>query len=277
MTKFYEKLQHKKKIGCRGCSIIFALLTVLSISGCVDPHTESRISNKTSEVILVELVLQKDKYGIDSSDKAIAFAPDWLNEFVAGEGVSLRSTDTKRLSGAYEIAPHGFMIIHASLGTKPYFNFAKLLVTKKKQTLTYINEQTITQIFEPMAEKNRFEFQITDALFSSSDDKEDLIEIDLQTVYTTTKNSCKTSKESLVTLLGRSVNGPGFDCEFRDSQPAGTGLVLFAAKCVINDSAVSGDIVFDFGNYDDHFTVSLPKNDDWLTLYPCTQIPELKQ
>ena len=158
-----------KIIRHRALSVMFVLLTVLSISGCIDfdPSTESRISNKTSEVILIELVLQKDKYGVNSSDKAISFAPDWLNEFVAGEGVSLRSIDAKRLSGTYEITPSGFMIVHASLGSKPHFKFAKLLITKQKQTLSYVGEQTMTRIFKPMTEKNRFEFEVTDASFEN--------------------------------------------------------------------------------------------------------------
>ena len=271
------KQTYIKKTGLPGFSVILILLTMLSLSGCFDPSTASRLSNNTSDVILVELILQKDKYGIDSSDKAVSFASDWLSEFVAGEGVSLRSIDSKRLSGTYEIAPAGFMTVHASLGKKPYFKFAKLLVTKKKQTLSYINEQTISHLFKPASEKYTFEFKVTDELFSSNNNKEDLIETDLQTVYATKSGSCKTSKESLVTLLSQSIHGPGFACELGDSKPAGTGLILFSAQCKINDAAVSGDIVFDFGNYDDHFEVSLPNNDDWLTLYPCTQIPGLKQ
>lgn len=266
-----------KRIGRLASTAIIVLLGTLPVSGCADPSTDSTISNKTSESILVELVLQKDKYGITSSEKAITFASDWLNEFVAGEGVSLRSIDAKRLSGTYEIAPSGFMIAHQSLGTKPYFTFAKLRVTQKEQTLSYVNDQTMARLFKPMAEKHRFEFKITDALFASATDKEDLIEADLQTVYATTKDSCHTSKESLITVLGRSVHGPGFDCELSDSRPAGTGLSLFVAQCKINDVAVSGDVVFDFGNYADHFEVSIPNNDDWLALYPCTQIIDLKQ
>ena len=222
-------------------------------------------------------MLQKERYGVDSSDKAIALAPDWLNEFDYGEGVKQIAIDPTRLSGTYELTSEGFLFAHDSVGRKPYFTFVKLMVSKKNQTLSYINLQTITRLFKLTGESYRFEFQITDELFETSNHDEDLIDRDSQTIYATTKNGCKSSSESLVTVLARSLSGPEFSCKLGESQPAGTGLVLYPSECTIDNIKLSGDVVLDLGNYKDHFELSLPGNVSWLPLYPCTQIPWLQQ
>lgn len=147
------------------------LLMVLLVSGCpvADPYTESRIINKTAKAIQVELVLDKNKYGVEQSDKATALAREWLEEFGAGEGVEILAVDTAGLSATYRIAAAGFMLAHAALGTKPYFYFKKLIIRQDDKTLVFDGEQEIVRQFRPKeGSYYRYEFQITDAVFNGN-------------------------------------------------------------------------------------------------------------
>ena len=130
-----------------------------------DPYTESRIVNKTAKAIQVELTLDKNKYGLEQSDTATAYAQQWLEEFAIGEGVAILAIDNARLTGTYRIAAAGFMIVHAAMGTKPYFYFNKLVIAKDNKRLAFSDEQEIVKLLQPAEGYYRYEFQITDAIF----------------------------------------------------------------------------------------------------------------
>jgi len=92
--------------------------------------------------------------------------------------------------------------------------------------------------------------------------------------YATRKGEC--GQGSLVKISKGRIAGPGFDCRLGDSRPAGTGLVQYSATCMIDGKRSSDGIALDLGNYDDHFELSLPGRQDWISLYPCTPVPGLK-
>lgn len=148
------------------------LLTPLLLNGCPvgDPYTESRIVNKTSKTLQIELILDKTKYGLQQSDPTDAYAQDWLEEFDRGEDVELLAIDTDDLTAQYKIASSGYMIAHSSLGTKPYIYFAKLIIRQGNKTLLFDSEKDIENQFRiTEGDYYRYEFQITDADFDESD------------------------------------------------------------------------------------------------------------
>ena len=152
----------------RGILCLF-LLAVPLLSGCPDPHTESRLSNRTAAAIQVELVLDPRKYGLEPAEASTNYAKEWLEAFAQGEGVELLEIDTTRFTGRYQVAAAGSMIVHSSLGRKPYFYFNKLLVKQGDHTLSFDNEQDIAQQFQPTGDDYRYGFLIDAELLGNSE------------------------------------------------------------------------------------------------------------
>ena len=101
-------------------------------------------------------------------------------------------------------------------------------------------------------------------------------EADIQTTYATEKGACGGSNsQNLVEISEGRITGPGFDCSLSAERPAGTGLVAYEAMCTIDGKKTSKGLALDLGNYDDHFELSLPGRENWLSLYPCTPVPGL--
>lgn len=100
---------------------------------------------------------------------------------------------------------------------------------------------------------------------------------DIQTVYATEKGACGRGPKTRIEITKGRVTGPGFDCVLAKSRPAGTGLVAYpGAICTVDGRKSSDGIAFDLGNFQDHFKLSLPGREKWLSLYPCTPVPGLK-
>lgn len=102
-----------------------------------------------------------------------------------------------------------------------------------------------------------------------------LAQEDIYTTYTSQKNGC-TAADTLISFAKDSVSGPGFSCVLFNPSPAGSGLVNYDGACLIGTEKVSDFVTFDLGNYPDRFEVSIPKRDDWLAMYPCTPVAQLK-
>lgn len=87
--------------------------------------------------------------------------------------------------------------------------------------------------------------------------------------YAPDKSACGGDPNAFVEIDGGHVSGPAFECELGEFRPAGTGLAAYTATCMIDGRDEEGFVVFDLGNYDDHFKMSLPDRKDWISLYPC--------
>ncbi|MEP0522152.1 MAG: hypothetical protein ABJO09_15040 [Hyphomicrobiales bacterium] len=99
---------------------------------------------------------------------------------------------------------------------------------------------------------------------------------DIYTTYAPEKNGC-TAADTLISFAKDSVSGPGFSCVLSNPSPAGSGLVNYDGACLIGTEKISDFVTFDLGNYPDRFEVSIPKRGDWLPMYPCTPVAQLKK
>ena len=103
-------------------------------------------------------------------------------------------------------------------------------------------------------------------------------DVEIQTVYATEKGACGRGPETRVEITKGRITGPGFDCALASSRPAGTGLLAYPdALCTVDGRKSSDGIALDLGNFQDHFKLSLPGRDNWLSLYPCTPVPGLNE
>lgn len=160
-----------QSIPCTVRAGLLLLAAALLTSGCpvADPYTESRLVNRSAGPIEVRLELDAGRYGVASPDIAVGYAPDWLREFVRGEGVELTEMDAAGLAGTYRIAASGFMVAHASLGRKSYVRFRRLTISRDDRALVYAGLDEITRQFQPIAAKGYvYEFPVTDAMLAAA-------------------------------------------------------------------------------------------------------------
>ena len=101
-------------------------------------------------------------------------------------------------------------------------------------------------------------------------------EAEIRTLYATESGMCAAGPDTKVEILEGRIAGPGFRCELGESDPVGSGLVNYAASCVVDGVASTEAITLDLGNYSDHFELALPGREEWLALYPCTPVPGLE-
>ena len=100
---------------------------------------------------------------------------------------------------------------------------------------------------------------------------------DIQAVYTTRKGACGGGRQTRVDILAGRIAGPDFSCKvLGEGMPAGTGLVAYDARCVIDGQERSDGLALDLGNFRDRFMLMLPGRREWLPLYPCTKVPGLQ-
>lgn len=141
---------------------------VLPAGGCFlgDPYTESRIVNDSSSTVVVKIVLDKAKYGVDTMEEAIAHAPEWFEEFSEGDGVEVLDIDTHRLEGVYRIAPAKSFIAHGSLGRKPYLKFNYLSISRGGKAVVFRTEEDIERQFSLTMERPYlYQFRVKDSTF----------------------------------------------------------------------------------------------------------------
>jgi hypothetical protein len=66
------------------------------------------------------------------------------------------------------------------------------------------------------------------------------------------------------------VDGPSLHCIFGAMQtPAPGGTESYESRCRQGDEVHFGTLTFDLSDKADHTRISLPENQDWITLYPC--------
>ena len=106
--------------------------------------------------------------------------------------------------------------------------------------------------------------------------REAVLEKDIQTTYATTQNGCSGQPWELVKMESHRISGPQFDCSLQGYKPAGTGLMSVDASCSVDGRATKEPLALDLGNFRDHFELSLPGRDDWISLYPCSPVPGLE-
>ena len=75
-----------------------------------------------------------NRYDVEDKQRAAQLLPDWLAEYVLGEGTSLTDSDANSLSGLYEVEPLGMMVIHESLGRRPYLRFQTLTINSGQRS-----------------------------------------------------------------------------------------------------------------------------------------------
>mgnify|MGYP001824477016 CR=1 FL=1 len=153
------------------------LLPYIIISGCptFDPYTQSHISNNTDDTIGIELVL-------DTNQWRAGFEPGEFEEWLAersdawvleqlqvyadrGQGVEMLAVEPNELAGTYQIAPGGYMVIDASMGTKTTIRFSRLKLIKGKQPCEFSDRQAIFDLFQPVKNQDGlYEFSVIDDL-----------------------------------------------------------------------------------------------------------------
>jgi hypothetical protein len=157
--------------------IIITLLLVpllLSAGGCIflamlaphDPATATLIRNDSSAAVAIHLELDSTKYGLQQADTPSEYIEGWLTEFTEGDGVDLVSRDIAKLTGVYSLASGAIMIVHSSLGTKPYFRFKSLQIANGERVHRFDGEDQIAEQFL-LADKNEnlYELHLTDTYF----------------------------------------------------------------------------------------------------------------
>lgn len=150
---------------------------ILIISGCptFDPYTQSHISNNTDDTIGIELVLDTNQWraGFDLgefeewlAERSDAWVLEQLQVYAdGGQGVEMLAVEPNELAGAYQIAPGGYMIIDASMGTKTTIRFSKLKLIKGKQSCEFSDQPAIVNLFQPVKNQDGlYEFSVNDDL-----------------------------------------------------------------------------------------------------------------
>ena len=102
---------------------------------------------------------------------------------------------------------------------------------------------------------------------------------DMYGTFSTTKNGCSAGAQKRIVFKKNSASGPSmitntkFECALAGLKPAGSGMMSSDAICVVDtgngDEPVEDTVTFDFGNFKDHFEVSIPKMDGWIKMYRC--------
>ena len=108
-----------------------------------------------------------------------------------------------------------------------------------------------------------------------SPDESEVMYPEIQTYYRTADSQCTDERRELVSIYGRSIVGPSFKCALEALTPAGTGMIGIEGVCSVNGKLSKGMLSMDLGNFDDHFELALPDEEEWISLYPCTPVEGL--
>ena len=106
-------------------------------------------------------------------------------------------------------------------------------------------------------------------------DEREVIYPEIQTYYRTADTQCTDDRRELISIYGRSVVGPSFMCALEAPTAAGTGMIGIEGVCSVNGKLSEGILSMDLGNFNDHFELALPDEEEWISLYPCTPVEGL--
>ena len=78
--------------------------------------------------------------------------------------MQLIQSNATQLTATYEVIPLGYMVIHSSLGTEPYFYFNQMKISTQIQSVMFDDLDTIQSLFKPK-EENFYQFAVKQDYF----------------------------------------------------------------------------------------------------------------
>jgi hypothetical protein len=86
--------------------------------------------------------------------------------------------------------------------------------------------------------------------------------------YATTDDGCREDAAEFEIRRGI-VEGPNLLCILGAPKEAAPGQEAYEAKCTQKNAVHLGTMTFDLSAKPDSIRITLPENEEWLTLYPC--------
>jgi hypothetical protein len=86
--------------------------------------------------------------------------------------------------------------------------------------------------------------------------------------YATTDDGCREGTPEFEIRRGI-IEGPNLLCILGAKKEAGPGQEAYEAKCTQKSGVHLGTMTFDLSAKPDSIKITLPENEDWITLYPC--------